>query len=98
MIIMESKKKYFFGWTNIKWFIKEMMNLFTSKPSQFSKKRMESGLAFLVGQWGMIYFLVLNVEKLTASDIVLWAGVEFAIAGYIISQIQKEKKDRGYNE
>lgn len=98
MIIMESKKKYFFGWTNIKWFIKEMMNLFTSKPSQFSKKRMESGLAFLVGQWGMIYFLVLNVEKLTASDIVLWAGVEFAIAGYIISQIQKEKKDRGYDE
>lgn len=98
MIIMESKKKYFFGWTNIKWFIKEMMNLFTSKPSQFSKKRMESGLAFLVGQWGMIYFLVLNVEKLTASDIVLWAGVEFAIAGYIISQIQKEKKDRGYGE
>ena len=95
---MESKKKYFFGWTNIKWFIKEMMNLFTSKPSQFSKKRMESGLAFLVGQWGMIYFLVLNVEKLTASDIVLWAGVEFAIAGYIISQIQKEKKDRGYDE
>ena len=98
MIIMDSKKKYFFGWTNIKWFIKEMMNLFTSKPSQFSKKRMESGLAFLVGQWGMIYFLVLNVEKLTASDIVLWAGVEFAIAGYIISQIQKEKKDRGYDE
>lgn len=98
MIIMESKKKYFFGWTNIKWFIKEIMNLFTSKPSQFSKKRMESGLAFLVGQWGMIYFLVLNVEKLTASDIVLWAGVEFAIAGYIISQIQKEKKDRGYDE
>jgi hypothetical protein len=24
--------------------------------------------------------------------IALWAGVEFAIAGYIINQIQKEKK------
>lgn len=95
---MENKKKYFFGWTNIKWFITEIMNLFTSKPSTFSKKRMESGMAFLVGQFGMVYFLILNVEKLSASDIVLWAGVEFAIAGYIVSQIQKEKKDRGYDE
>jgi len=59
---------------------------------------MESGLAFIVGQFGMVYFLILNVEKLTASDIVLWAGVEFAIAGYIVNQIQKEKKDRGYEE
>ena len=59
---------------------------------------MESGMAFLVGQFGMVYFLILNVEKLSASDIVLWAGVEFAIAGYIVSQIQKEKKDRGYDE
>ena len=25
-------------------------------------------------------------------DMGLWAGVEFAIAGYIINQIQKEKK------
>ena len=40
----------------------------------------------------MIYFLVQNIDKLTTSDIALWAGVEFAIAGYIISQIQKEKK------
>ena len=98
MGFMETKKKYFFGWTNIKWFLTEMMNIFTSKPSQFSKKRMESGLAFIVGQFGMVYFLILNVEKLTASDIVLWAGVEFAIAGYIVNQIQKEKKDRGYEE
>jgi hypothetical protein len=29
---------------------------------------------------------------MTASDIALWAGVEFAIGGYMISQIQKEKK------
>jgi hypothetical protein len=40
----------------------------------------------------MIYFLSTNIDKLTTSDIALWAGVEFAIAGYIVSQIQKEKK------
>ena len=85
-------KKYFFGWTNIKWFIKEVSNLYSGEPSYFSKKRIESGLAFVIGQWGMVYFLLNNIENMSASDIVLWSGVEFAIAGYMISQIQKEKK------
>jgi hypothetical protein len=40
----------------------------------------------------MIYFLLINIDKLTASDIALWASIEFAIAGYIVNQIQKEKK------
>jgi hypothetical protein len=41
----------------------------------------------------MIYFLLNNIEKLTSSDIVIWASVQFAIAGYIVREIQKEKKD-----
>jgi hypothetical protein len=86
------KKKWFFGWTNIKFLVKELIKLYSGDTSYFSKKRVESGIAFIVGQWGMIYFLVQNIDKLTASDIAIWAGVEFAIAGYIINQIQKEKK------
>lgn len=86
------KKKWFFGWSNIKFLIKELVKLYSDEPSYFSKKRVESGIAFIVGQWGMIYFLVKNIDKLVTSDIALWAGVEFAIAGYIINQIQKEKK------
>lgn len=86
------RKKWFFGWTNVKWLIKELINLYTTKDSFFSKKRIESGIAFIIGQWGMIYFLTKNIDKLTTSDITLWAGLEFAIAGYIVSQIQKEKK------
>jgi hypothetical protein len=86
------KKKWFFGWSNIKFLIKELIKLYSNELSYFSKKRVESGIAFIVGQWGMIYFLTQNIDKLTTSDIALWAGVEFAIAGYIINQIQKEKK------
>ena len=85
-------KKWFFGWSNIKWLIKELINLYSNSSSFFSKKRIESGVAFIVGQWGMIYFLIKNIDKLSTSDITLWAGLEFAIAGYIVSQIQKEKK------
>ena len=86
-----NSKKYLFGWTNIKWFIKEMVNLFTSKPTFFSKKRIESGLAFIIAQFGMVYFLFKNMDTMTSWDICFWAATEFAVAGYIISHIQKEK-------
>lgn len=84
-------KKYFFGWANIKWFIREMTNLFTSKPTFFSKKRIESGVAFTIAQIGMIYFLFKNIDTMNTWDICFWAATEFAVAGYIISHIQKEK-------
>ena len=86
------KKKYFFGWANIKWLITELVKQYSNENSFFSKKRVDSGVAFLLGQWGMVYFLIVNIGKLTSSDIVLWSAVEFAIAGYIVNQIQKEKK------
>jgi hypothetical protein len=85
--------KYFFGWNNIRWFITEVGKIYSGVESYFSKKRIESGIAFAVGEWGMIYFLLNNIEKLTSSDIVIWASVQFAIAGYIVREIQKEKKD-----
>jgi hypothetical protein len=87
-------KKYFFGWENIKWLVREIGEMYSSRKSFFSKKRIESGLAFIIGQWGMIFFLLENHAKMTTSDLVLWSGVEFLIAGYTTHQIQKEKKDK----
>lgn len=85
-------KNWFFGWSNVKWFIREVGKIYSSNPSFFSKKRIESGTAFIIGQWGMIYYAIENFTKMTSSDIALWAGIEFAIAGYMITHIQKEKK------
>ncbi len=90
--------KYFFGWTNIKWVLTEFINLFSNRPSFFSKKRFESFISFFIGQLGMVVFLIINLQKMVTSDIVLWASVEFAIAGYIVSQIQKEKKSVNVTE
>ena len=87
------KKKWFFGWTNIKWLIKELVNLYSNSSSCFSKKRIESGVAFIIGQWGMVYFLMEKLHTMDTADIVLWAGVEFAISGYVLNQIQKEKRE-----
>jgi len=86
------KTKYFFGWENWKWLIKELVYIYTSKSSFFSKKRIESSIAFVIGQVGMLWFLSEHISGFTTSDIVLWSGVEFAMAGYIVNQIQKEKK------
>jgi len=85
-------KTYFLGWTNIKWFISEIGKIYSGGESYFSKKRIESGIAFIVAQWGMIYFLLEKLSTMTSSDMAIWAGIEFAVSGYIINQIQKEKK------
>lgn len=85
-------KKLFSLYSKIKWFISEIGKIYSNEDSYFSKKRIESGVAFIIGQWGMIYFLVKNITTMTTSDVAIWSGVEFALAGYMINQIQKEKK------
>jgi len=85
------KDKWFFGWTNIKWFIKEMMNIYTPKKSFFSKKRIESGIGFAIAEWGMILYLLVKIDTMSMVDFGMWATIQFFIAGYIIRQIQREK-------
>jgi hypothetical protein len=87
------KKKYFFGWENIKWFVIQLINIYSSKSSFFSKKRIESGVAFVIAQWGMVHFLSTHLDVLTMGELILWASAEFAVSGYMINQIQKEKKE-----
>ena len=85
------RKNYFFGWTNIKKFITELLKTFSDKSSFFSRKRIEEFFAFVIGQWGMIYFLIVNISKISAGDFAIWAVIQFTLAGFILFQIQKEK-------
>lgn len=78
--------------TKISWFFTEIMNLYVSKPSYFSKKRIESGIAFIIAQWGMIFYFLEHHKEMDMTSMLMWAGVEFAIAGWTTTQIQKEKK------
>jgi hypothetical protein len=81
-----------FSFKTLEWLIKELGMMYSVHDHFFSKKRIESGIAFIIGQIGMVYWILKNVEQMTSSDIALWAGIEFAIAGYIVHTIQKEKK------
>jgi hypothetical protein len=93
----QTKGNLFFGWENIKWLIREIGEMYSSRQSYFSKKRIESGIAFIVAQWGMVFFLLEKHAEMTQSDLALWAGIEFAVSGYIINQIQKEKNQSSSN-
>jgi hypothetical protein len=80
---------------NVKWFFEELMKLYSDKPSYFSKKRVESGVAFTIAQIGMIAYLWIKINTMDMYDFAMWAGIEFLIAGYTINQIQKEKTSNG---
>lgn len=84
-------KDGFFGWKNIKWGIKEFINIYSNKDSYFSKKRIESGVAFIVMQWGMIAYFMEKHQGMDVYDLVIWASIEGIICGYTINKIQKEK-------
>jgi len=87
------KKKFFFGWNNCKWLFTELLNVYSNKKSYFSKKRVESGIAFIIAQWGMVFFLLEKHVDLSMGEFLLWAAAEFAVSGYIINKIQKEKNN-----
>ena len=68
------------------------MKMYSNEPSYFSKKRVESGVAFLIAQFGMLFFLFKKVDSMDVYEFSMWAAMEFLVAGYTVSQIQKEKK------
>lgn len=82
----------------IKWFVKEILNIYSIKTSYFSKKRVESGVAFLIAQFGMMFFLLKKIDTMDIYELSIWAGMEFLIAGYTVTQIQKEKKNKEIEE
>lgn len=89
---MGNNKKYFFGWTNIKWFIIELGKTLSHEKSAFSLKRVQTTFAFMLAQIGMIAFLIINLPTITTPEIISWAVTEFAVAGFYVNQTQKEKK------
>ena len=94
----EKKDNWFVKiWKNIIWFFTEIINLWSDKPSYFSKKRVESSIAFIIAQVGMIIYLVNRIDTMDIYEFLMWAGAEFLIAGYTISHIQREKKTKNLN-
>ena len=87
----EKKSKWKSFIADVSWFIKEIINIYSNKSSYFSKKRIESGIAFIIAEWGMIYYFINKIDTIGAAELFTWASIQFFVAGYIISKIEKEK-------
>lgn len=75
-----------------KWAIGELIKVYSSKPSYFSKKRLESGVGFAIAEWGMIFWLVRKIDNMDTYDFAIWASIQFLVAGYMVKQIQRQKE------
>lgn len=91
-------KDGFFGWNNFKWIVVQIRDVYSSKKSHFSKKRFESGIGFIIAEWGMIYFLLKKMDSMDIMTFGGWAAIQFFVAGYIIKQIQNEKIENTANQ
>jgi hypothetical protein len=40
----------------------------------------------------MVFFLIKKIDTLDVYEFVMWASVEFLVAGYTINKIQREKR------
>lgn len=92
IIMAEKEVKNLGFFKSIKWFFKELVKIYSTEPSYFSKKRVESGIGFVIAEWGMIYFILQKIDNMTTTDFAIWASIQFVVAGYMVNQIQKEKK------
>lgn len=93
----EKKSKWKSFIADVSWFIKEIFKIYSSQSSYFSKKRIESGIAFVIAEWGMIYYMISKIDTLSSVELFTWASIQFCAAGYIINQIQKEKRVASYD-
>jgi hypothetical protein len=86
--------KYLLGWTNIKWFLREMVLIYSSKKSFFLKEWNQ--VLVLQLRVGYDFFLIKKYDVM--SDFGIWASIQFVVAGYMVNQIQREENHDDLND
>lgn len=85
------QKKYFFGWSNIKYLLTQIYFTFSNKPSELSRKRIESCLIFVSTLTASMTWFFIHIKELTYVEVIAFVTTHFAYAGYILNSVQKEK-------
>jgi hypothetical protein len=74
------------------WFIKEMINTISSKPSHFSSKRIERLLLFVSGVSIMDLYAYTHRLTMTAEMMLMIVGAQMVWAGFNTTQLTTDKK------
>jgi len=86
----------FIGRNRMAWAVKELIKMYSAnEKSYFGKKRIESGIAFVVAEHGAIFWLAKKYDVMTTMDFCAWLTIQLFIAGWYVNQIQKEKVEVG---
>jgi len=85
-------KKYFFGWTNIKWVIAELGKTWSKEDSYFSSKKIERFLLFISGVYVLLRWYSTHVEKIEYEEAIAISATFLGYAGFTMIQTQKEKR------
>lgn len=88
------KKKYFFGWENIKYVITQIYYTFSNHPSELSRKRIESCLLFISALTTNLIWYAYHFRTLDYLEMIAVTGTLFVYAGYTMRTIQKEKSEK----
>lgn len=73
------------------WFFKELLLTFSSQPSFFSKKRIETFIIFINGLILLDAYFFCNIDKITPEEALLYFASNMGYAGWQTLQIIKEK-------
>lgn len=88
-------KRYFFGWTNLKFFLKELFNTLSADKSKLSAKRLTMFVAnnsVICLTW-IFVLTMLFLGKLTATDFVISISPMVGIGAYNLSKSESAKKE-----
>lgn len=88
-------KRYFFGWTNLKFFLKELFNTLSADKSKLSAKRLTMFVAnnsVICLTW-IFVLTMLFLDKLTATDFVISISPMAGIGAYNLSKSESAKKE-----
>lgn len=92
------QKKYFFGWSNIKYLLIQIYFTFSNRPSELSRKRIESCMLFISALSCTLVWFIYHFKTLDYLEMLAVTGALFVYAGYTMRVMQKEKiKANGSN-
>jgi hypothetical protein len=80
------------GKAKFKWYVNELIRMYSGEPSFFSKKRIDSGIAFIFALWMTIFYLNKRIDTMDIWSFGYVLTAWLFIAGYTIQHIQSEKK------
>lgn len=75
----------------IVWYIKQLIAIYSDLTSFFSKKRIESGMAFATAIFILLSYDYIHRHDLLHEQLLEQLIILFGISGYVIDKIQKEK-------